>query len=152
MAIKIHNSSELQYEGRVVTTFEKSGYDWCTSYAVVYSPDENGNPVFSEVSYWTDLGYSEGWAQVDAPAEVIQAYREMKREEQRVRDEAAYRTSLVRGAKVRVVAGRKIPVGTEAEVFWFGPCKFSYGKKTNVGLLLESGEKVFTSKSNVERV
>jgi hypothetical protein len=33
-------------------------------------------------------------------------------------------TTLQRGCKVRVVKGRKVPIGTTGTAFWFGPSKF----------------------------
>lgn len=49
---------------------------------------------------------------------------------------------------VRVVRGRKVPIGTEGEVFWMGDS--GYGM--SVGLRLIDGKKVFTSIKNVETV
>lgn len=47
---------------------------------------------------------------------------------------------------VRVVRGRKLPIGTEGEIFWMGNTKFG----PSIGLRLIDGEKVFTSPRNVE--
>ncbi len=49
---------------------------------------------------------------------------------------------------VRVVRGRKVPIGTEGEVFWMGDS--GYGM--SVGLRLIDGKKVFTAMKNVETV
>lgn len=52
------------------------------------------------------------------------------------------------GAFVRVVRGRKIPLGTEGQIGWTGPSKFG----ERVGILPESGasQMLFTAASNVE--
>jgi hypothetical protein len=49
---------------------------------------------------------------------------------------------------VRVVKGRKVPKGTEGEVFWIGFTKFG----RSVGIRLLDGTKVFTSFENVKAV
>lgn len=49
---------------------------------------------------------------------------------------------------VRVVRGRKVPKGTEGEVFWMGDS----GYDMSVGLRLIDGKKVFTAMKNVEAV
>lgn len=49
---------------------------------------------------------------------------------------------------VRVIKGRKLPIGTEGEIFWMGTTK--YGPA--IGLRLLDGSKVFTSPSNVKVV
>ena len=46
---------------------------------------------------------------------------------------------------VKVVKGRKIPIGTEGEIFWMGNTKYG----ASIGLRLLDGSKVFTSPSNV---
>lgn len=49
---------------------------------------------------------------------------------------------------VRVVRGRKVPNGTEGEIFWMG----NNGYGMSVGLRLIDGSKVFTAMSNVQVV
>lgn len=53
-----------------------------------------------------------------------------------------------RGRVVKVVKGRKVPVGTEGTVFWLGEDKFGNGYR--VGFETPTGEKHFTALSNVE--
>lgn len=53
--------------------------------------------------------------------------------------------TICKGVIVDVVKGRKVPVGTRAEVFWIGDS--GYGPR--VGLLIE-GEKVYTALTNVQ--
>lgn len=47
---------------------------------------------------------------------------------------------------VKVVRGRKVPIGTEGEVFWLGDNGFGM----TVGLRLRCGKKIFTAMKNVE--
>jgi len=57
--------------------------------------------------------------------------------------------AIIVGATVKVVKGRKVAKGTIAEVFWTGRNAYTENG-TNVGLLLENGEKVFTALTNLE--
>lgn len=53
--------------------------------------------------------------------------------------------TIIKGVFVDVIKGRKVPVGTRAEVFWIG--ESAYGPR--VGLMIE-GEKVYTALNNVQ--
>lgn len=151
MPIKFHSDSELEYVGKVVKTYQSGGYDWLNEYAVVYSVNENGEYEFETKQVWTDIAYCEGWATVDAPDEVRKAYYKMLQDEQQARIDHYNATALIKGAEVKVVRGRKIPIGTVGRVFWTGPNRFDRGLTKNVGIELEDGSRVFTSELNVER-
>jgi hypothetical protein len=49
---------------------------------------------------------------------------------------------------VKVIKGRKVPIGTEGEIFWIGETK--WGK--SVGIRLIDDTRVFTSINNVEKI
>lgn len=53
---------------------------------------------------------------------------------------------IERGVEVKVVRGRKVPVGTVARVFWSGETRFGW----SCGLELTTGERVFTALKNLE--
>lgn len=53
---------------------------------------------------------------------------------------------IITGAVVKVVKGRKVPVGTIAKVFWVGCTNFGI----SVGLQLDDGTRVFTAITNLE--
>lgn len=58
---------------------------------------------------------------------------------------------------VKVVKGRKVPVGTVGKVFWIGMRNYSkYGNwwswEVRVGFKDESGETYFVSEENIELV
>ena len=59
--------------------------------------------------------------------------------------------AIVKGQKVVVVKGRKVAKGTEGEIFWLGYETFN-GESIlkRVGIVIESGEKVFVNSENVE--
>lgn len=50
---------------------------------------------------------------------------------------------------VKVVKGRKVPIGTEGEICWMGVDSFGNKK---VGIRLLNGNKVYTAESNVRRI
>ena len=54
-----------------------------------------------------------------------------------------------KGAEVKVVKGRKVPVGTEGVVFWLGESTYQRGEM-RVGFKASTGEKHYTALSNVE--
>jgi hypothetical protein len=58
---------------------------------------------------------------------------------------------IIKGQKVVVVKGRKVAKGTEGEIFWLGYETWN-GESIlkRVGIVLESGEKVFVSSDYVE--
>jgi hypothetical protein len=51
-----------------------------------------------------------------------------------------------KGTPLRVVRGRKVPVGTRGRCIWIGETKYG----TRVGLAPEGAEAVFTARGNVE--
>lgn len=58
---------------------------------------------------------------------------------------------------VRVIKGRKVPVGTEGVVFWVGAVNYSkycnwWSWEFRVGFKDDSGEVYFTNEENVELV
>lgn len=93
-------------------------------------------------------------AAVDAPEAALEAYLEAKRRQgeasgltiDSARGDAEWHTAR-KGALVRVVAGRKVPVGLEGRVFWTGESQFG----TRVGISpLDGAEGVFTAHANIE--
>lgn len=91
---------------------------------------------FDEDAYWSQRYWAD---QARAVRRVEEAREEMFR-------------TYGRGNVVRVVKGRKVPVGTEGTVFWLGEDKFSRTGAYRVGFETAEGEKFFTALSNVEAV
>lgn len=111
----------VTWEGRVLWLGERSWHDDSDFYAMVWD-DETESP--REVTYASTRGwtYNNG-AAVDADEATQAKYaawqdrlREQRAELARRAEEATPR----RGKRVRVVRGRKVPVGTEGEVIWYG--------------------------------
>jgi len=157
---------ETTHRGCVLHLGEHNYYDDSDFYAVVWDAAK-GAPV--TVTYGTTRAWTyPNTAQVDATPEVREAY-----EEYRAQQEAEYNAAKAqaeaavpyRGKAVKVVHGRKVPVGTTGRVFWFGRDKYArfYGTDTDryglpdaryhrVGIETANGERYFTSMKNVEVV
>ena len=134
---------ETTYVGLVLAVGEHNGYDDSDFYATVW------NPVTSR-PFDIEYGTTRAWtypnhAEVDASAEVRAAYDEYRRVEA---DKAVAEYAKVeaakpaKGKKVRVVRGRKVPIGTEGVIFWmdesraYSPSKWAV-KSVKVGIALD---------------
>jgi hypothetical protein len=148
---------ETTYVGKVVYTGEHNGYDDSDFYAYVREDDGSFRKiVYASTRGWT---YPNG-ASVDASPEDINAFYAWQSEvtelAAKARREAAAAEAKARGEHVgrgdhvKVVKGRKVPKGTEGEVFWVGKCKFS--GRPRIGFNGFDGETYWTAASNVEVV
>lgn len=126
---------------------EFSGRDDSDFYALVWD-EVQGRPekvVYASTRGWTYPNHAEA----DATPEVVAKYEAWCRamaeaERKRKADEEARRPA--KDKRVKVVKGRKVPVGTTGVVFWVGA---GMGGK-RVGFRTDAGEKHFTDASNVE--
>lgn len=155
------DSFSVTFEGRVLETREMNGRDDSDFYALVWN-DETG--TIERVDYATTRGWTyPNSAVVDATPEVV-ALATARRAEVAAAARAAREAeeALVPrvGRTVRVVRGRKVPVGTVAEVRWFGKDRYArvprgrvfemyVPSEHRVGLWID-GEMAFTSANNVE--
>jgi hypothetical protein len=150
------------YEGLVVELGSDYMGDGDSSYfALVYDPASDD---FTTVGYCSTYcpGCDHGRgreaigrcrAVVDAPAEIIAKLTERRRVQLEARQaeraqteaEQAWHTPT-KGAVVRIVAGRKIPVGLEGQVTWSGDSQFG----PRVRVQLANGDEEFTAAHNVE--
>lgn len=105
-------------------------------------------------------GHYEGVAEVDATPETLAAYkayedaklaqeRALREQASRERAEAEAREPRA-GRWVKVVRGRKVPVGIQGYCFWVGATK--YGERAGIQVGEEKDEVVWTASSNVEAV
>jgi hypothetical protein len=108
---------DVTYEGAVLATFEKNGYDDSDFYAIVWD-DEKGQTKVVEYATTRGWTYPNG-AVVDATDEVKAKAREWARgqlfDRKLARDRFEARQLKV-GRKVRAFKGRKVAVGTEGWV------------------------------------
>jgi hypothetical protein len=152
-----HADGTVTHEGRVVGLgrfrhFPGTGMGDNTEYAVVLNPDGTYGEVTLSV-YHDGLYDRYAEATVDAPAEAVAAYNSKIEAERKSSKEAAELKALIeeaarleKGKRVRVVRGRKVPHGTEGEVFWVGYTR--YGRR--VGFTGTDGQTYWTAASNVE--
>ncbi len=133
---------QTTHQGMVLSTGERNGYDDSDFYANVW---DEATQSIKQVEYATTRGWTyPNGASVDASPEVQAKAAAWVAEQKRVIEAATVRV----GKTVQVVRGRKLPIGTVADVFWMGPDKYKkYGKR--VGLRLLDGTKVFIDAANV---
>ena len=148
---------EQSYVGHVLSTYERNGYDDSDFYAVVY--DEATDSI-KHVEYASTRGYTyDCGARVDTTEEVKAKAREVLRRASFARITSAAAAAAKepeKGKTVRVVKGRKVPVGTEGVVVWKGVDSYNPGKwsgpKYRVGVKDAEGTVHWTAASNVEVV
>lgn len=163
--------------GRVLSTYEHNMRDDSDFYAVVWNPEKQ-EP--ERVMYATTRGWSYPCnATVDATPEVLAqfaAYQERAKAAEQRRIDAWKAREPTKGKRVRVIAGRKLPKGTEGTVFWFGNQREfgsmprggykahsrdmrDYARSLHigdprtgkrVGIILADGSKAFLNATNVE--
>lgn len=106
--------------------------------------------------YWDSKSNSFKWeytdtpARVDATDDVIERYAEMIRVStlKNLIDEDKLRSKAVTANKrVRVIRGKKLPLGTEADCVWEGHTQYGYS-----AILIIDGKKIYTSTFNLEVV
>lgn len=128
--------------------------DGDSAYHAVVLRDDGGHEMVGYCSTYCPGAHGICEAVVDAPEEALEAYLEEKRRTGEAnslsigssRADAVWHTAR-KGALVRVVAGRKLPVGLEGRVFWSGDSRFG----TRVGISPNDGsEGVFTAHTNIE--
>jgi hypothetical protein len=152
---KVAGWFRYSHEGLVLATGEHNWHDDSDFYAVVWDAGA-GQP--REIEYATTRGWTyANSATVDATPEVQaahDAWRQARADQRRAEADAAEAATPRAGKTVKVVKGRKVPVGTVARVVWYGEGKgFSRHAPVimRVGLMVE-GERVFTDAANVEVV
>lgn len=125
--------------GLVLETREYNGYDDSDFYAIVWNPETKST---ERVDYATTRGWTyPNSASVDATPEVRADYEAMlarKREEARKLAEEREARTPAPGKALRVVRGRKVPIGTTGVCVWYGEGKrfgFDYAAKYSGGLV-----------------
>lgn len=140
--------------GVVLRTGEHNYYDDSDFYAIVWNI-EKGQP--EEIEYASTRGWTDpNRAIVDATPEIVETYNSYLVERSKMlnawrAEEEAKRVG--KGKVVRVVKGRKVPIGTEGKVFWEQEYTYSYNNTVlKVGIKTSTGETFFTSANNCEVV
>jgi hypothetical protein len=143
--------STTTYEGRVLAVYNRDYramsdvYTYAT-FASVLSEKGSIVEILVNANFECDMGGGE--AVVDATPEVVAQAAALKAAEAAAAEKAAEEREaarIERGRKLRVVRGRKVPIGTEGECSWYGQTQ--YGAR--VGIRDLQGNVVFTAASNV---
>ncbi len=154
--IKTDNGTEIMYKGCVLDLRERNYYDDSDFYAIVWDEEKQ---IIKDIEYATTRFPSDGsYAEIDATKEVIQ--KAEKYMENRYFDEwkkwnKQQAETVEKEKTVKVVKGRKVPIGTIGKVFFIKTMYFGYkGYQTaiKIGLLDKDGNKHYTYIDNVEVV
>lgn len=143
--------------GLCIRDHEMNGYDDSDWYMTVWNNEKNAP---EEIMFATTRGWSYPCygSSPDATPEIMEKYNAWKAEQKRIylemlaKEEAAKPTV---GKTVKVIKGRKVPIGTEGIVRWYGEAKaFSYYDSKHptmrVGLQTAAGATYYTAASNVQ--
>lgn len=136
-----------RYEGAVLGTWEHNGSEDSDFYALVWDGEGLRSIEYATTRGWT---YHNG-AVADATAEVREAARAalIERDIKAWAEATAIDAATVtKGKTVRVTKGRKVPIGTEGEVFWLGENRYGW----RVGIKDADGTVHWTAEANVEVV
>lgn len=151
--------------GLVISEREANGYHDSDFYATVWNFEKSAPEEIL-------VGSTRGWtypngSNIDASPEIMalyNAYQEAKRLKEVARYEAERAKMPVVGKLVTVTKGRKLPVGTVGEVFYFDKDKYKRSNSSfmaicgfyyepsdyRVGIRLIDGTRVFVSAANVQ--
>jgi hypothetical protein len=155
---------EERWAGAVLCDRERNYYDDSDGYSHVWT----GEDIESIGTWTTRFGHDHVSAKVDAfdgpYVEAIRAWlidwfvRVSLTERVARYDADLYeaKNPAVKGARVRVVKGRKVPKGTTGEVIWVGESAYGGSRWSTPALRLgirdEAGQTHWTAASNVERL
>ena len=157
------------YRGQVVGLRERNGYDDSDFFAIVFDGEEAREIMYATTRGWT---YPAG-ASIDASDELMEKYREYKREKARqwqehIRAEKAkipYEGKTVQFKRSATKRQKyQYKKGDTGKVFWFGQDRYQrvyHGTKNQItgvefpwyyriGVLLANGTRVFAAATTVE--
>lgn len=136
------------HNGICIEDYERNGYDDSDFYMIIWNEATNSpeHYCFASTRGWTYPAYG---SKPDATPEVMEKYLAWKDRMAQLARRRAEEEELKtprRGKEIKVVRGRKVPIGTTGRIFWIG--SNAYG--VSVGIQTTSGERHFTSIKNVE--
>lgn len=142
---------ETRYEGKVLNWYERNGHDDSDWYAEVWNDETK---QIEEVLFMTTRCWCNGTAECDATDDVLrEVYRRQKKYAAARYDQEniLQAKKIQRGDTVRIVKGRKVPKGTEANCFWAGRTYNMYSRHFEDRIGIEvNGERVFIAAENAE--
>lgn len=141
------------YKGCVLRVFERNFFDDSDFYVEVYDEETNSIKTieYATTRFWTYNNH----ARVDATDEVIKKVRELQYPlyTSILKANAMDELKKVKvGSKVRVVSGRKVPIGTEGTVVSTDTFKYGYKTVTQIYFKTEENRLYKSYTSNVEAI
>ena len=138
------------HNGLCLETFERNYHDDSDFMMTVWNLEKNipENICFASTRGWSYPSYG---SKPDATPEIQEKYdawKEVSRIKSLAAAEAKEAATPRKYKTIRVVRGRKVPIGTVGVVFWVGSNRFGEA----VGFKDERGTAMFTSIKNVEVV
>ena len=146
------NGGNTSYEGRVLQTFERNGYDDSDFCAIVWTGERLEEVTYASTRGWTYHNDAKVDATEAVRAEALQWYRSHLYGVL-LDDEKAENAKPVKGRKVRSTTTRGKAAGITGTVFWRGVDKYNstrYITIYRVGIETEDGTKVFIPESKAE--
>ncbi len=146
--------SERDFTGCVLSVREMNGYSDSDFFATVWDEEQG---CVREIFDGTTRAYAPTkYHKADASPAIRAKAMAWYVQNPQVRAVAkaaleSRRAKVSVGDQVEVEAGRKLPKGTQGQVFWVGRDSFN-PKAYRVGLVLADGSKVFTSLGNVVKL
>lgn len=147
---------EVTYEGAVLSTWERNGYDDSDFYATVWD-DEAGevkDVMFATTRGWTYANSATVDATDEVKAKADAWYRERLAHTLKANAEREAEFPE-KGDVVVVVKGRKVPKGTVGRIFWKGEDRYKTGRFATfyrIGIETDDGDKYFLAEDNVKLV
>jgi len=142
------------HHGLCIRDYERNGYNDSDWYMVVWN-EEKGGPETIEFASTRGWSYPCYGSKPDATPEVLAKYQaweaEAERKYQAAQAEKRAKTPA-RGKTLKVVKGRKVPIGTVGVCIWTGAARYGYKVTERVGIKDASGNVHWTAMSNVEVV
>jgi len=142
------------HSGLCIKDREENGYSDSDWYMTVWNFDKNQPEeiYFATTRGWSYPSYG---SYVDATPEVMALYNawcEKKSEERYLAQIEAEKKAIRKFKEVKVIRGRKVPIGTAGRVFWIGEKRFGTLMTKTVGIETASGQRYFTAINNLEVV
>lgn len=142
------------HHGLCIRDYERNGYNDSDWYMVVWNP-EKGEPETIEFASTRGWSYPCYASSPDATPEIRAAYdaweAEAERKYRELEAEREARTPKC-GKTLKVVRGRKVPIGTTGVCIWTGSARYGYTVTKRVGIKDAEGAVYWTAMSNVEVV
>lgn len=150
----IYGKTKPEYVGCVLSTYERNGMNDSDWYAICWDREKQ---QVVEVEYDTTRAGGGGRAEIDATPEVLREvyrwYKRMGRQLFDARTNHEQAKKVQKGDAVKVVRGRKVPKGTQGQVFWVGTRYNQYSRtdEARVGIEVD-GERMFLNAEYVEAI